>query len=232
MARDACITFLESKLSPDLVAKLTPEHPVWSARAVIVDPDYSVVDAIRRDNVDLVTTGIRRITPTGVEDKDGTLHEVDAIVYATGFHATEYLFPMKVTGRGGLGIEELWADGGARAYLGSMMPGFPNLWSLYGPNTNGALNVASFHELVTHYALQCMEKLILDGKRAIEVESDAYWRYNHFLDERNRQKVWSDPRAHNYYWTRHNRSAVQNPLTATQMWHYLRQPDFADLKID
>lgn len=97
---------------------------------MIVDPDYSIIDAVRRDNVDLVTTGIRRITPTGVEDKDGKLHEADVIVCATGFHATEYLFPMKVTGRGGLDIEELWADGGARAYLGSMMPGFPNLWSL------------------------------------------------------------------------------------------------------
>jgi 4-hydroxyacetophenone monooxygenase len=233
LARDACIDFLKSKLGdPGLVATMTPPHPVWSARAVIVDPEYSVLDAIRRDNVDLVTAGIRRITPTGIEDRDGVLHEADAIVYATGFHATEYLFPMKVTGRGGLSIDELWADGGARAYLGSMMPGFPNLWSLYGPNTNGALNVASFHEMVTFYALQCMEKLILEDKRTIEVEPDAYWRYNHLVDERNRRKVWSDPRAHNYYWTRHNRSAVQNPFTAPEMWHYLRKPDFADLKID
>jgi 4-hydroxyacetophenone monooxygenase len=233
MARDACIAFLETKLSdPEKVATMTPPHPVWSARAVIVDPEYSVIDAIQRDNVELVTTPIRRITADGVEDADGRLHEADVIVYATGFHATEYLFPMKVTGRGGLDIEELWADGGARAYLGSMMPGFPNLWSLYGPNTNGALNVASFHEMVTHYALQCMEKLILEDKRAIEVEPDAYWRYNHLIDERNRQKVWSDPRADNYYWTRHNRSATQNPLTAAQMWRYLRRPDFSDLKMD
>jgi len=233
MARDACISFLESKLGdPDLVATMTPEHPVWSARAVIVDPEYSVVDAIKRDNVDLVTTAIKRITPKGVETKDGVVHEADIIVYATGFHATEYLYPMKITGRGGREINDLWADGGARAYLGSMMPGFPNLWSLYGPNTNGALNVASFHEMVTLYALQCMEKLILEDKRTIDVEPDAYWRYNHEIDERNRQKVWSDPRAQNYYWTRHNRSATQNPFTASQMWHHLRRPDWADLKID
>ena len=232
-ARDACVEFLEHKLGdPDLVATMTPPHPVWSARAVIVDPEYSVLDAIQRDNVDLVTCGIKRITPTGIEAKDGSVHAVDAIVYATGFHATEYLFPMKITGRGGRAIEDLWADGGARAYLGCMMPGFPNLWSVYGPNTNGALNVASFHELVTHYALQCMEKLILDGKSAVEVEGDAYWRYNEVVDERNGRKVWSDPRAHNYYWTHYGRSSVQNPFTAPEMWHYLRKPDFADLKME
>ena len=78
-------------------------------------------------------------TQTGIEAKDGTQHDVDVIVYATGFHATEYLFPMKITGRGGKTIEELWAEDGARAYRGCMMPGFPNLWSIYGPNTNGAL---------------------------------------------------------------------------------------------
>ncbi len=107
------------------------------------------------------------------------------IVYATGFHATEYLYPMTITGRGGQTIEDLWAKDGARAYLGCMMPGFPNLWSIYGPNTNGGLTVAAFHEMIAHYALQCMETLILGNGDAMEVRPEAYWRYNHMVDERN-----------------------------------------------
>ena len=230
--RDACMNFLESKLDgSNLLSTMTPPHPVWSARAIMVDPEYSILDAIQRDNVSLVTDGIRRINRTGIETEDGAQHDVDVIVYATGFHATEYLFPMSITGRNGQKLEELWADGGARAYLGSMVPGFPNFWSLYGPNTNGALQVVSFHEMVTFYAMQCMERLILNGERAVDVKEDAYWRYNRHIDEQNNRKVWSDPRAKNYYWSKHGRSVVQNPLTGAEMWGLLRQPDYADLEV-
>ena len=231
-ARDQSIEFLNSKLSdPKLVEAMTPPHPVWSARAVVVDPEYSILDALQRDNVTLVTSGIDHVETNGVVDKDGVLHEADVIVYATGFHATEYLFPMTIKGRGGQSVEELWAKDGARAYLGSMLPGFPNLWSIYGPNTNGALNVASFHEKVALYALQCMETMVLEGKKTMEVKPDAYWRYNHVVDERNLRKAWSDPRAHNYYWTQYGRSAVMNPFYSAEMSGFLRKPDLADVEI-
>ena len=231
-AREGCIAFLERKLTdPALVATMTPKHPVWSARAVVVDPDYSILDALNRDNVTLVTNGIERIEPHGIVAKDGTLHEADVIVYATGFHATEYLYPMTITGRDGQTLEDLWKKDGARAYLGCMMPGFPNLWSVYGPNTNGGLTVATFHEKVVHYALQCLEALVLGNADAMEVKADAFWRYNHLVDERNQTKVWSDPRAHNYYWTEHGRSAVMNPFYTAEMSGFLRQPDLADLAI-
>jgi len=231
-ARDSSVAFLNRKLGdPALVAAMTPAHPVWSARAVIVDPEYSILDALLRDNVTLVTTGIDSIERRGVVGHDGALHEADVIVCATGFHATEYLYPMTITGRGGRTLEDAWAQDGARAYLGSMMPGFPNLWSIYGPNTNGALNVASFHEKVALYALQCMETLVLEGGRTVEVQPDAFWRYNHLVDERNGRKAWSDPRANNYYWTAHGRSSVMNPFYSAEMSLFLRKPDLADLEI-
>jgi 4-hydroxyacetophenone monooxygenase len=213
------------------VAAMTPPHPIWSARAVVVDPDYCVLDALLRDNVTLVTAGIERFEPRGIVAMDGTRHEADVIVYATGFHATEYLYPMTITGRGGQTLEDLWGKDGARAYLGCMMPGFPNLWTIYGPNTNGGLTVATFHEKVAHYALQCMETLVLGNGGAMEVRPDAFWRYNRLVDERNLTKVWSDPRAHNYYWTEHGRSATMNPFYTAEMSGFLRKPDFAELAI-
>jgi 4-hydroxyacetophenone monooxygenase len=230
--RDSSTAFLNRKLGdPGLVAKMTPEYPVFGARPVIVDPEYSILDAILRDNVTLVTDGIRRITKTGIEASDGTNYEVDAIVYATGFHATEYLFPMTITGRNGRTIESYWEQGGARAYRFSMVPGFPNLWSLYGPNTNGGLSPAAFHELVTGYALQCMQELILDGKRSVEPAEEAYWKFARYVDELNEQRVWADPRVHSYYWSRHGRSPVMNPVPGTEAWRLLRHPDFGDLEI-
>jgi 4-hydroxyacetophenone monooxygenase len=231
-ARDRCIGFLREKLpNEELVRTMTPKHPVFSARAVIVDPERSILDAIQRDNVTLVLDGIRGITPTGVETEDGTVHAVDAIVYATGFKATEYLFPMSITGRNGMTVEKLWSQTGAQAYLGTMIPGCPNLWTLWGPNTNGGLPIPAIQEMATHYALKCIERLILDDKRSIDAKEEPYRRYNEMIDDRNRQLVWSDPRAQNYYWTRFGRSATQNPLNTLETWSMLREPNFADLDI-
>ncbi len=231
-ARDSSIAFLESKIDdPQLLQKMIPAHPVWSARPVLVDPQYSYLDAIQGDKVTLVTGGIREINRTGIRGGDGIQHDVDVIVYATGFHATEYLFPMQITGRNGRQLEEYWSEGGARSYLGCMVAGFPNLWSIYGPNTNGGLNPAAFHELTTLYALQCIERLVLDDKRSIEVREDAYWRHGKLVDERNAGKIWSDPRADNYYWTKHGRSATMCPFFPGEVWHMLRRPDFEDLEV-
>lgn len=230
--RELCLSFLERKLDdPDLVQKMTPPHPPRSARAVLVDPEYSVLDALVRDDVTLVSDGIARLTADGVEASDGTLYGVDAIVYATGFRATEYLFPMQITGRDGSTVEELWRDGGARSHRFSMIPGFPNFWMLYGPNTNGGLQPAAFDELVTRYALQCMERLVLDCLAAVEPDVDAYWRFSHEVDEANAKRMWSDPRARNYYWTEHGRSSVMCPFLGREVYQYLREPDFSELVV-
>ncbi len=230
--RDRCIEFLKSKLGdPELVETMIPRHPPWSARPVLVDADYSILDALNLDNVALVSGGVARINRSGIETDDGTKYDFDVIVYATGFRANDYLYPMKITGKGGQTIEDLWAEGGARAYLGCMMPGFPNLWSLYGPNTNGGLPIPAFQEITTQYALKCIERLILEDKRSAEVSEAAYWDYNRKVDERNAQLVWSDPRAHNYYWSQFGRSVVMNPFTPQQMWHYLHQPDWDDVLV-
>ncbi|KQW14878.1 NAD(P)/FAD-dependent oxidoreductase [Streptomyces sp. Root369] len=231
-ARDNAVAFLERKLGdPELVKKMTPPHPVLAARPVLVDSEYSVLDAIQRDSVTLVTDGIRRINRMGIEADDGTQHDLDAIVYATGFRARDYLFPMKITGRGGLTLEELWSEGGARAYKGCMLPGFPNLWTIYGPNTSGMLNIPTYHELITVHALECIERLILDGKKAIMVKEEPYWRFNEEVDRRNLSKTWSDPRARSYYWTELGRTATQCPFSGAEVWRFLRHPDFADLEI-
>jgi 4-hydroxyacetophenone monooxygenase len=231
--REASLAFLERKLGdrPELLATMTPEHPPWSARAVMVDMDDCVLDALRRDNVTLVSDGIRRIDETGIVTNDGVHHAVDVIVFATGFHASEYLYPMTVSGRGGHTLAGVWKQGGARAHRFCMVPGFPNLWSIYGPNTNGGLGPGAFHELVTRYALECMERLILEDERSIEPTEEAYRSFNEDVDERNGRKVWSDPRSRSYYWTEHGRSVVMCPFTGPEIWRLLRHPPYDELEI-
>jgi len=231
-ARERSIEFLQEKLKdPKLVDIMTPPHPPWSARPVVVDPEDSVLDSLLQDNVELVTSGVQRINAAGILDGEGKQHDVDIIVLATGFKAHDFLYPMTVTGKDGMTLEKLWAEDGARAYLGCMMPGFPNLWTLYGPNTNGGLPVSQYHEMTMVFAMKCMEKIILEGKDEIEVKENAYWRYNKIVDEGNAKKIWADPRAHNYWWSKHGRTVSQTPFTGYEIREHLLHPDFDDMEI-
>jgi 4-hydroxyacetophenone monooxygenase len=231
--RDNCIAFLNRKLAsrPELIDKMIPPHPVWSARPVMADDEYCVFDSLLRDNATLVTDGIRRITRTGIETVTGDTYEVDVVVLATGFKANDFLWPMEVRGRNGRRVEELWATDGPRAYLGCMLPGFPNMFLLYGPNTNpmGGLGVANHEEMMTRYALECIQLLILDGHRSVDVTLDAYWRYNDALDHRERMLIYGEPTVKNYYRSDHGRSAANCPFPGNWMWSWLRKPDLDDL---
>ena len=233
LMRDGCVQFLQEKLGhrPELLEKMIPEHPPFSARPIAIDPDYSVMDALLRDNVALVTDGIVQMTPKGIVTKDGTEHELDIIVLATGFRANECLWPMDVCGRDGVTIDEAWAEDGPRAYNGTMVPGFPNLFMLYGPNTNayGGGGIVNIEEMVSRYAIKCLRRLIARDERAVEVTESAYKRYNEELDEREKLKMYTDPRADNYYRNGHGRSSTQCPYPTNVLWHWLFEPDPADL---
>jgi 4-hydroxyacetophenone monooxygenase len=230
---DDRVGFIERKFAnrPELIEKMIPPHPPFSTRPVQVDSEYCYYDAVLRDNVTLVTEDIAAVTPDGVSTRDGVEHQVDVIVYATGFRANECLWPMEVRGREGHRVEELWAQDGPRAYIGAMLPGFPNFFMIYGPNMNpyGGLGVINHEEMVTRFALQCMERLILGGKSSIDVTEEAYWRYNDELDQLEASRIYMDPRAKSYYQNEHGRSATNCPFPGTQMWHRLRRPNFDEM---
>jgi 4-hydroxyacetophenone monooxygenase len=231
--RDERIEFIKKKLAsrPDLIEKMIPPHPPFSTRPVQVDSGYNLYDAIMRDDVALVTAGIERITPSSILTRDGVHHDVDVIVYATGFKANECLWPMEVIGRGGRSVQDLWAKDGPRAYLGAMLPGFPNLFLIYGPNMNpyGGLGVVNHEEMVTRFLLDCVKELVLTGKTSIDVTEQAYWGYNEQLDKREKYKIYKDPRANSYYRNEHGRSVTNCPFPGNEMWHRLRKPDLDDL---
>lgn len=226
--REQRLAFLRAKLGhrPDLMEAMLPDAPPMSARPVLVDRDYCVYDAILRDNVTLVPGGLDHVTEHGIVGPDGVERAVDVIVLATGFRANDFLWPMEIRGRDGVRVEDLWEPDGARAYLGNLMPGFPNFFMLYGPNTNANVGFAAIHleELVTRFALKCIEPLITEGRRTVEVTEDAYLRYNRGLDEAASTKVYLDRRAHNYYTNEHGRSATNGAFDARLLWEWLREP--------
>jgi 4-hydroxyacetophenone monooxygenase len=226
--RDERIAFMRRKLEgrPDLLEQMLPISPPWSSRPVIVDDDESVYDALLREDVTLVSGGVERLTRHGIVATDASEYPVDVVAFATGFRASDYLWPMEIRGRGGLRLEELWATDGPRAYLGSMVPGFPNFFMVYGPNTNpfGGLGVVEMEELVTRFALECIGGLIEQDRRWVDVTADAYWRYNRELDAAEATKPYKDPRVKTYYTNEFGRSPTNSPIDVRRMWAWLRSP--------
>ncbi len=172
---------------PALRAQLTPDYPIGCKR-ILLSNDYLATMA--KPNVNLVTQGIRRITADGVETVDGRHHPFDAIVYGTGFAATEFLAPMTITGRNGQDLNDAWQKG-AQAYLGMTVPGFPNFFMLYGPNTNlGHNSIIYMLESQIAHVMRCLKAADQAGASTVEVDATRYTRFNRTIQDRLRSTVW------------------------------------------
>jgi len=226
-SRDARVAYISKKLEsrPELIEKMIPPAPPMSSRPIMIDTEDSIYEALLRDNVTLVTEGIERITENGIVSA-GKEIPLDVIIYATGFKANDFLWPMEIRGRSGVRVEELWARDGARAYIGSMLPGFPNFFMAYGPNTNnfGGFQIIDLLEIEIRFALRCIAGLIEQDKQAVDVTPDAYWRFNDELDRNEKLMIYMDPRVTNYYRNEHGRSAVNGPVDFRRMWNWLLDP--------
>ncbi|WP_440104235.1 flavin-containing monooxygenase [Streptosporangium sp. H16] len=202
---------------PLLRAKLTPRYPVGCKRVVI---DSGFYPALTRPDVDVVTDGITRIVPGGVETTAG-LREADVIVYATGFETSGFLAPVQVTGRGGRQLAKEWKDG-AEAYLGIAVPYFPNLFLLYGPNTNlGHNSIVFMIECQVRYVMGCLPHLASRGPMEVRPEAMATWRRS--LDRVMEGMVWQ---AGCTSWYKNASGRVTNnwPGTATTYRRITRAP--------
>ncbi len=168
-------------------AKIIPDYPVGCKRVLISNDWY---DAINQDNLDLVTDGIERIEEHAIVTRDGSRHEVDAIIYGTGFKATDFLAPMTISGLDGLDLNQAWKDG-AEAYKGLCVSGFPNLFILYGPNTNLAHSSIVFMlESQIRYVTQCIKMLQDPGLRYMNVKSERQDSYAQQIQDRLKGSVW------------------------------------------
>ena len=169
---------LEAVTDPELRAKLTPTH-MWGCKRPLFHNEYFTT--YNRPNVELVTDAIERITPKGVVTKDGTERAMDTMVLATGFSTTKYLSAIDVIGRGGLHIEDAWNDG-ATAYMGITTAGFPNLFMLYGPNTNNG-SIITMIEYQVDYALAHIQRLADQRLAWVDVKADTMADYNEWVQE-------------------------------------------------
>nr|WP_255622768.1 NAD(P)/FAD-dependent oxidoreductase [Pseudonocardia sp. DSM 110487] len=198
---------------PALRARVTPDHPIGCKR-ILISSDY--YPTLARPHVDLVTEPIIEVTATGVRTADRTEHAADVIILGTGFATTEFVTPMKVFGAGGQELSERWRDG-ASAHLGIAVPGFPNLFLLYGPNTNlGSGSIVHVLECQIGYVRQAVD-LLRSGVRTLTVRPEVAARYDAEIQQRLARTVWTGCR--NWYRTASGRIVNNWPGTMREYAH-------------
>ena len=226
--REMLIGMIRHKMAArsELIDHLVPEFAPLSRRIVV---DNGWYDALLRDNVDLVTDNILRITPSGVVTRHGDEREFDLIVLAAGFEVERYLHPVEYVGRNGATTKDLWSRDGARAYLTMLLPGFPNFFVMYGPNAG--VRAGSFHsavEMLTRYICGVITATIERGATSAELRREVYLDYNRRLDEGMKGLLWEHEKGgSSYYLNRHGKSGVNMPWEMHEFYDFLRkvEPD-------
>ncbi|WP_433293850.1 flavin-containing monooxygenase [Pseudonocardia sp. CA-142604] len=194
---------------PDLEAKLTPDFTIGCKR-ILLSSDY--YPALTRPNVELVTEKVVRVTPTAVVTADGVEHEVDTIVFGTGFKVADGLGRLaRITGRDGLELADVWRDG-REGFLGTTVAGFPNLFTMTGPNTGlGHSSMIYMIESQLNYLLDALRLLDENGSVAIDTRRDRQDAFNATVQRRFAGSVWTEGGCASWYLDAHGRNRVLWP---------------------
>lgn len=219
---DYITTQLESR--PELVQKCLPEYPPFGKRILI---DNGWFETLCRPNVTLVTDPIKSFSPSGIRtsanevsdaadaesaDVVETVHDCDVVVLATGFNVTDLAGRLNITGRDGLRLSDDWAEENPRANLGMTVPGFPNLFIMYGPNTNMGHGGSGMWlaETQTRYITDRLVEMVEQDIQTLECLPDRRDRYTEKVDLLHEELVWSHPGTKTYY--RNQKGQVRSPM--------------------
>jgi cation diffusion facilitator CzcD-associated flavoprotein CzcO len=213
---------------PELRARVTPDYMPGCKRILMADDYYP---ALARSNVKVVTEAISHATERGLVTRDGVEHELDAIVYGTGFRVSEYLTPLDIVGRGGVTLNDSWQSG-AEAYLGTAVAGFPNLFLLMGPNTGLGHNSVVFMiesqiQLIMS-ALCAIEQL---GAKCASVRPDAQSAFNARLQPRLARSIWASG-CQSWYLDERGKNSSLWPSFTFQFWLQTRSLKLADFELE
>jgi len=230
--REMVTQYIKGQLEghPELAEIAVPNYPLGGKRGVLDNGVW--LGALKRPNVETISDAIVEITPTGLKTKTGRQIDVDVIIYGTGFTASQFLAPMKFIGKGGIDLHEQW-DGDARAYLGITVPNFPNLFIMYGPNTNIVVNgsIIFFSECEVRYIQGLIELLLKSGGGAIEVKKNVHDAFNERVDAGNAKMAWGVPQVTSWYKNQKGRVSQNWPWPIVDYWTATRAPNPAEYDV-
>lgn len=226
LTRQYALGYLNARFAdrPDLVAKLTPDFPIFSKRIVL---DNGWLDALARPNVHLEDQGIARVLSHGIEARDGSIFECDVIVCATGFNVAQMVGNLTIKGSGGRDLGQEWGAEDPRSYLGMCVPGFPNYFHTVGPNSapNHAAGQNLISEAQVNWIIEALDRVTDAGARAFEVTQEAFDAWNRKVDERMPQMIWTHPRANSYYNNSKGRVFLSWPWRLVDFFNATRAPE-------
>jgi cation diffusion facilitator CzcD-associated flavoprotein CzcO len=199
--------FMRAQLTdPELRRRAWPDY-TFGCKRVLFSSHY--LPALQRPNVELVTDVIAEVTESGLRTVNGATHEVDCIIWGTGFKTTEFVAPMRLYGTAGRELGDLWA-GGAHAHLGLAVPGFPSMFLMYGPNTNTSGGSIIFYlEAQASYIRQALEHLGHGGFARVEVRADVEAASDRETQARFAGTAWTE--CDSWYRDRHGRIVANWP---------------------
>ena len=211
---------------PDLIEKCVPQYPPAGKRMLVDNGHW--FRALKRNNVELITDPIQTITPSGITTGNDSF-EFDLIIYGTGFQANKLLFPLEIYGPAGTNLRQEWGQD-PRAYLGITVPGFPNLFCLYGPNTNLVVNssIIFFSECEVRYIMESLSHMLQNGHRVMECRKEVHDHYNKKIDKGNLLKAWGSTEVNSWYKNENGRVTQNWPGSCLEFWNQSRQPDPKD----
>jgi cation diffusion facilitator CzcD-associated flavoprotein CzcO len=207
---------------PHLRARLTPDYALGCKRIL---PSNRWYPAITKPNVEVVTAGIDHVRADGIVDRDGELHQVDTIVFATGFHVTDIRIAHRITGAAGTTLADEW-DGSPEAYRGTAVAGFPNLFFLVGPNTGlGHNSIVFMIEAQVQYVMDALAHMDTTRATRVEVKPDAQRAYNEHIQAKLADTVWNTGGCSSWYIDRNGRNATIWPDFTFRFWGQMRRFD-------
>jgi 4-hydroxyacetophenone monooxygenase len=205
----------------DLLEKVLPDYPPYGKRMLLDNGWYRTV---ARDNVTLITEHLAEVRGRTLIGGGGQECEAEVLILATGFRATEFLASYEVVGQGGRILREFWQGDDARAYLGAAIPGFPNFFTLAGPNVglgHGG-SVIKAVELQVDYVIDLLARMFERGAAGVAVSEGAYEQYNRRIDEAHGRMVWTHSGTDNWYRNSRGRVVAITPWRNDDFWRMTR----------
>ncbi|MGE2836869.1 flavin-containing monooxygenase [Mycobacterium sp. SMC-4] len=213
----------------DLIEKCTPSYPPFGKRLLM---DNGWFATLRKPNVTLVAEGVDHLTENTLVTTSGDEHEIDMLILCTGFQQQRYLYPMELRGRDGIELRDSWSDDNARAYLGLTAPQFPNLFFLFGPNTNPPggswLTIA---EAQVRYVVEMLTRMVQDDIAVVECRPEPFEDYNTELDASNNAMVYAIDGVQNYYRNSAGRVVTNSPWAVPDYFALTSEPNLADYNV-
>tara|TARA_B100000767_G_scaffold264393_1_gene279243 strand:- start:285 stop:2222 length:1938 start_codon:yes stop_codon:yes gene_type:complete len=234
MYREHATQWIESQINdPELLAKVVPSYPPFVKR--ILQDNGSWLEALQQPHVELITDSIESIDATGIHYRSSSTAQhvdVDVIIYATGFHANKWLYPMAITGRNNQLLSDVWGDD-PKAYLGITVPDFPNFYCMYGPNTNLAHAGTLFFnsECQIRYILKCIELQLMAKANTIEIKADVNKEYNQRVQAEFAKTVWVHKGTDSWYKNSQGNITTNTPWRLADYWQWTLAPDAKQFNI-